>query len=355
MKTTMKWSWFLGIILIISCSNQDENKTQIARFVKTEKVVSIANIKELVFNGVITEDNQSILSFRVGGPLQELKVDIGSYVQTGELVAKIDQRDFLNHLESARVKFLHAKSEYERYNELYKRNKIPENTVEKLETNYRLAKTAFEKAENALTDTELKAPFSGYIFKKYTENFNTVAPGQPVVSIVDINHLEVVINVPASLLKELHLYANFSCVVADADAQNIKAKLKDVSQKAGRDNLYEVRFGLENIGGNAIRPGMNAMLTLTKSKEDSNTCIVPVNSVFNIGGENFVWIYNPENSKVMKRKVHGANISPHGYIAVESGIQNGEYVITAGIQSLFEGQQVRPLKEKSKSNEGGLM
>ena len=58
-----------------------------------------------------------------------------------------------------------------------------------------MAEAAYNNAINQLQDTELKAPFSGYIFEKKAESFQTVGAGMPIVSMIDVSSLEIIINV----------------------------------------------------------------------------------------------------------------------------------------------------------------
>jgi multidrug efflux pump subunit AcrA (membrane-fusion protein) len=70
--------------------------------------------------------------------------------------------------------------------------------------------------------------------------------------------------------------------------------------------------------------------------------VVPVAAVFSVAGEDdsYVWVIDEASQTVSRRAVATDQITPHG-IAVTSGIEPGEWVATAGVNSLREGQQVR--------------
>ncbi len=344
-----------SLFSMTSCNNECIEKEQAIRFVKLEEVSSTQSITDLTFNGSIKEKSTTQLSFRVGGPLTKLNINIGSYVKKGQTIAVIDQRDYRLQVETAKAQYIQIKAEYERYNELYKKKKLPENTLEKLEAGYLMAKAAFDNAENALSDTELKAPVSGYIFEKCTENFQTVGPGQPIVSIVDMSKQEVVIHVPASKLHEINENRIVYCSVQNAGVSGIPAQLINVAKKAGDDNLYEVRFQLDLDSKTTIKPGMSAEVLIDGYVNMPESITVPVGSVFHSNGKNYVWVFNSKTSKIEKRKITLAELQNNGRITIQTGIKNGDQIVVAGIHSLVNNQQVKPIKKLSKTNAGGLL
>lgn len=105
----------------------------------------------------------SELSFRVGGPISNFEVYAGNYYRKGEVIATIDDRDFLIRKEQTQAVYDQAKAEFERIGALYEKNNISASTYEKTKAEYTSAKTAFQTAANELNDTRLVAPFDGYV------------------------------------------------------------------------------------------------------------------------------------------------------------------------------------------------
>ena len=345
----------ISIFLLTSCTNECREKEEPIRFVRLEKVSFSKSATDLTFNGVIKEKSTTQLSFRVGGPLTKFDVTIGDHVKKGQTIAVIDQRDYRLQLKTAKAQYRQAKGEYERYTELYKKKKLPQNTLEKLEAGYLMAKAAYENAENALKDTELKAPVSGYIFEKLTENHQTVSPGQSIVSIVNVSKQEAVIHVPASKLNEIHEDRNVYCSVQNAGVSNIPVQLINVAQKAGADKLYEVRFQLDLDPATSIKPGMSAEILIDGYADMPKSIAVPVGSVFHLNGKNYVWVYNSRSSQVQKREILLQKLENKGRITIQAGINKGEQIVTAGIHSLVDNQKVKPIQERSETNTGGLL
>ncbi len=346
---------FVPLLLVTGCKNSSDEpeKTNIKQ-VKIEKVSSNLQKDKLAFNGIIKESSISTLSFRVGGPLIQLNVKQGDYVQKGDLIAAIDKRDYKIQLQSTEAQYKQLKGEYERYKKLYEKDKIPANSYEKVESGYLMAKTGYENAINQLNDTELRAPYSGYIHSKMTENFQTVGPGQPVVSIIDVSTLEVVISVTENLINNINKSTPAFISVKNANVSDLPVKIISIGEKTGQDGLYEVKLSFANKSELKINPGMTADVTLI-CNNSSQSIDIPSTAIFKDGTNSCVWIYNTETQSVAKRAVKVDGIISGGRVKVDSGVNEGDIIVTAGVYNLIENQKVQPIKKPSKTNIGGLL
>ncbi|WP_321348549.1 efflux RND transporter periplasmic adaptor subunit [uncultured Draconibacterium sp.] len=345
-----------AIIAFSGCksSTGEEPQAETIKNVKIETITDAVSQNTITFNGKIKEKSLTSLSFRVGGPLLKLNVKQGDYVKQGQVIAEIDKRDYKLQVETTKAQFEQTESEYLRYKQLIEQNKIPENTFEKIKSGYLMTKTAYENAQNQLRDTELKAPFSGYIYEKFVENYQTVGAGTPIVSIIDNSHLEAVVSVSESQLQRVKSDKESYLNVANAGIHQLPVKLLSVSEKAMHDGLYEVKFSFNNKNDLEVAPGMTAEVTVYCDAQE-NQLSVAASAVFHEKTSTYVWIYNPSTSKVEKRTVDIALDGPKGRVNIKSGISNGEQVVTAGVHYLVEGQKVQPIKEQSVTNIGGLL
>ncbi|MCK3684822.1 efflux RND transporter periplasmic adaptor subunit [Maribellus sp. YY47] len=329
----------------------------LAETIKNVKVETVSNgvvQNSMTLNGKIKEKSLTSLSFRVGGPLASLKVKQGDFVREGQVIAEIDKRDYQLQLETSKARLEQVEGEYSRYKQLVEQKKIPENTFEKIKSGYLMAQTAFENAQNQLRDTELKAPFSGYIFEKFVENYQTVGAGTPIVSIIDNSHLEVVVSVSESQVNRVKNDKESYVNIANAGVNQLPVELLSVGEKAKSDGLYEVKFSFVNKSDLQVAPGMTAEVTINCQAEE-NQLSVAQSAIFHEKTSTYVWIYNPSSGKVEKREVKVTLDGTNGRINVSSGLNNGEQVVTAGVHYLVEGQKVKPLKAPSVTNIGGLL
>jgi len=335
-------------------STGEAPQTETIKNVKVETVSDGVVQNSMTLNGKIKEKSLTSLSFRVGGPLARLIVKQGDFVREGQVIAEIDKRDYQLQVATSKAQFEQAEGEYMRYKRLVEQKKIPENTFEKIKSGYLMTKTAYENSQNQLRDTELKAPFSGYVFEKFVENYQTVGAGTPIVSIIDNSHLEVVVSVSEGQLNRVKSDKKSFVNIANAEISQLPVQLMSVSEKAKSDGLYEVKFSFENKNDLKVVPGMTAEVTIYCQAEE-NQLSVAQTAIFHEKTSTYVWIYNPSTSKVERREVKVSLDGTQGRVNISSGLNNGEQVVTAGVHYLIDGQKVKPLKTPSVTNIGGLL
>lgn len=346
----------VALLAITGCKTKSDDAPQIEtiKYVKVETINNGIVQNRMVFNGKIKEKSLTSLSFRVGGPLAKLKVETGDFVRAGEVIATIDKRDYQLQVQTTKAQFTQTEAEYKRYKQLVEQDKIPANTFERVESGYLMAKTAYENAQNQLNDTELKAPFSGFVFEKFVENHQTVGAGVPIVSLIDNSSLEAVVSVSESQVSRVRNDKQSLLSVTNAGVSDLPVKLQSVSEKTMEDGLYEVKFSFKNNSELNISPGMTAEVTMYCDAQNSNITI-PGSAVFHEKTSDFVWVFNSSTKKVEKRKVKISEVVSGGKAAIASGVKSGEQVVTAGVHYLIDGQEVKPIQKPSVTNVGGLL
>ncbi len=109
----MKTRIFITLVAfasLFSACKEEKPKEKQVQAVKTFKVVcNDSKQTEKVFVGVVKEAREAKLAFQVPGSLVELNVVAGQYVKKGDLIAKLDQRNYNIQLEAAQAAFENAK------------------------------------------------------------------------------------------------------------------------------------------------------------------------------------------------------------------------------------------------------
>jgi RND family efflux transporter MFP subunit len=355
LKDLAKGFILIGAFFLVSCSeNESKEITKHLKYVKIEKVSSQNANQELIFNANIKEKSLNMLSFRVGGPMTQLNVQAGEFVQKGQVIAQIDKRDYETQLATRRAQYEQIKAEYERYQELHDKSKIPDNSYEKVKSGYLMAKAAYENAVHQLEDTELKAPFSGYIHEKMSENYQTVGPGQPIVSMIDKSVLEMQISVPENQISNINKEGLSLINIKNANIKNHPIQLVNISNKTGKDGLYKIKYLIEGEVCTNILPGMSSEVII-QSPETSQLTSIPSSAVFNKNKQNYVWLYNSNSKNITQKQIKINGFLSDGNIEVIDGLKQGDSVVTSGVSSLFEGELVEPIKPASATNIGGLL
>lgn len=360
MKTIIKNSvlMFFLFTMVIACEKEKEQITYI-RPVRVQKPIPMQEHgNNIIIPASVNELRETKLSFRVGGPLIRLNDVTGCYVKEGDIIAQLDPRDFKIAVEATEARYKLAKAEYERYKNLVEKESVSKSVFDQVETNYDLAKTDFESAKNAYLDTDIKAPFSGYINQVFVNNFEEIGPGTPIVSLLDMSQLEVNAWISLKDVTKINKNATFTCIVKHGDKDiRIPGRLKEIGNKTSiSKQSLPITIVINSCDEVKLKAGMATYLEISNAEEQNSVSFkVPVASIFINNGKNWVWVYNEQSGIVTAKHVITGKVMDEGNIEIAKGLSGNEMIVTAGTQYLFDGQKVKKLEEFSKSNVGNKL
>lgn len=362
---------FLAAITLSACgADEQEEATATIRPVRAVQLGDPSAFARRWFSGRARATQEIDLSFRVAGPLIEFPVDVGDTVQKGDLIARIDRSTFSADVNKARAELQRALAEAANADAQLKRQRTV--TEKGFESEARLdefiaaagvARAAVEahraslqRAELDLGYTELKAPFTGEIVSTYVENFQDVRDKQPIARLVDSSRIEMVVNVPETLISYARLVDDIEVIFDPFPELVIQAKIKEIGAEASETTrTYPITLIMDQPDGAAVLPGMAGKAS-GKGRPPPEVAeeglVVPDTAVFMPPDDTktCVWVFDPEAGVVHRREIRTGNITRFG-LAVLDGVAPGEWVVTAGVHNLQEGQKVRLLEEVAEGGE----
>ncbi len=346
-----------GLILImvlstVSC-HKSEKSIESPRKVKCESAVeSNEGIYRTLFPGRVIAATDLNLGFRVAGIIDEICATDGTFVRQGEVVARLDSRDYALQLAATQAEYDAIKAEVDRVVALYADQSVSANDYDKATNGLRAITAKLEAHKNALSDTQLRAPISGYISKSNFGKGEAVAAGTPVISIISAAAPEITIDIPALYYLKQDNFESATAKIELLGDINFDLKLKSISPKANLNQLYKATFVVEAKDQTLPSVGMSAMVEMRYTDDIKAGVTIPFSAVLESEGVSSVWVIS--NGAVESRKVSISEITSDGRVRITEGLSAGEVVVTAGVGSLKEGQRVEPLQEVSASNVGGI-
>ena len=115
------------------------------------------------FPGKLVPLEQSKLAFQVTGKIQKINVDIGDEVAKGDVLAELDKREAISQLNQAKAKFDLSLQLLSRYEDLKKDGHISVQELDRVNSEYLIAKSQYELYKVKVEQTDLIAPFNGVI------------------------------------------------------------------------------------------------------------------------------------------------------------------------------------------------
>lgn len=329
---------------------------EIAQLVKTTTVDLHKGDFAVTYPGILKAASDVKLSFRVAGPIHKIWVKEGQYVKRGTLLAQLDPRDYSLQYQAAAAEYKQVKGETDRIIELYKTNSVSENDYDKAVAAQKQAWALYHARLNALEDTKLKAPFSGYIQKKYFDSFEIVNQGIPVLSMIDDDYLEVDVDIPANDFIRSADFLDYQMKVDVYPDTLFALEYMEINQKANFNQLFQARFRLKRNEGLLLAPGMSASVTIHYKPASERLSVIPISALVQEEGRSFVWLIDKRGQNVVRKSpVEVYQVLKDGTVIVSARLQAGDVIVSAGVNSLKEGQKVRILPPPSASNVGHLL
>jgi RND family efflux transporter MFP subunit len=348
----------LGMLIFVACKEKAKEKVYV-RSVKVFKASAHANQNNAtIVPASINEKRETKLAFRVNGPLIKLNDIIGDYVQKGQVIAKIDPRDYKIAVESTQAAYKLASAEYKRYKTLLEKESVSASTYDQMESNYTAAKTAYESAKNALEDTDLTAPFSGYISDVYVNNFEEVNPGQSIVSFIDLSKFEVKAWISLEDLSKINDNTQYACLIDLGDNKiRVPGKIKEIGHKTSMSKQsYPISILIDAPENVNLRAGMTTHLEIMDSEATSPLGMqIPISCVFSKENKTCVWLFNESTNTVSSKEVQRGDIVDDDMIQIQKGLRGGENIVSSGVNFLSEGAKVKKYKGFSKTNIGNKL
>jgi len=359
----------MSLLILTACGKKaEEAPREVIRPVKTTTIEAGTAISGLRLPGTVRASQRVELAFKeVGGRLIELPIEgrEGQEVKQGDLLARIDPKDFETRLRRVQGRLKEAvasldlaNAEYERVKRIQKQDPgavsgtdidRKREGVNAMQGRIRALKAAVQDAENQLSYTRLEAPFTGLIAQRYVDNFQDVKPKQPVLALEDINHVELLVDVPENVVAvaqdteddKIKALAQFPT----APGKQFELSLKEWATRAdAATQTYQVVLQMPQPEDLNIFPGMTARVTFdvgSSAVSDSSIRIPAIAVVAEPDGTSFVWEIDPENMTAHQREVKVGSITGSEDITVLEGLKGGEKIAVAGVRKLKEGMKVR--------------
>lgn len=345
----------LLVILLVACNSKRTDPEPILRRVKIETLQMADTLTVRSYPGILKEAGEIKLAFRVGGPIAEIAVREGDYVRAGQLIARIDPRDYEVQLEVAQAQYDQVVAEAGRVKELHSRQSIAGNDYDKAVSGERMVAARLKNARDQLQDTRLLAPVSGYIQEVNFTTTELIDAGMPVASLLDVSRYLVEVEVPVSLFIQRQDIQKVTGRQTSVSKDSFPLILLEFSKKASFNQLYKLHLALDPAIRPGLSPGMDMQVYISLRSQEKKEVCVPLSALFNKEGKYMVWVYNHDDQVVREREVETGDLTGEGRIGISKGLQAGEAVVVAGVNMLSDGQKVQVLEPATFTNVGGML
>jgi len=300
--------------------------------------------RERVFDAYIEAKQQTTASAQTGGRVAEVRFDVGEFVPKGSVIVRFrdkEQRAAYEaaqaRLEHAKAKFTEAESEYIRIKEVHAKKLVSKAALDKASAAIKSSKANLNEAEarlktatEGLERTVVRAPYSGVVVKRHIEVGESARVGDPLITGLSLQKLRAITTVPQSILNEVLTRKQVKIIVPTKNDFVVKSS-RMVLVPCGQPvcTAYTVRVDLVE-GVEDVFPGMlvKAVFVIGEEKQ----LLIPKKSL--VYRSELIGVYvKSENGDIQLRQVRVGKVQDNDLVAILSGLDEGELVITDPIKA----------------------
>ncbi len=329
---------FLLLTTLDGCSTPKPLPPLAPPSVVTAKAAKTDSARSLRPSGTLEAEHSVSVSFAVPGTVEQVLVKEGDVVKRGQVLARLSARSYQDSLGIAKAKADQAEDAYRRLEPMFRNLTLPEVKMVEVETGRAQARLSVSLARKNVEDTVLRAPEAGVVARRQVEQGSNVAPGAPVLTLVQTKILLATASVPE---KEVARFkpGDKAEVLVPALGKTLDGSIREIAVLANPlTRSYEVKVAVSNAQGE-LRVGMVAEIHLDAVGGGSALVIPPEAVRVDEAGKPCVFL-------VMRdRMLRRQPVTVVGYLgeltAIGAGLSEGDEVVISGTPMLADGMVVR--------------
>jgi RND family efflux transporter MFP subunit len=322
-------------LALISCKDKETkqggNQNQAAGAVKVSTIQMEKTTSYTEIMGTVQAAEKAVIAARVSGHIIGLPVVPGSKVAKGDLLIKINAGEISDQLMQAKAQLAQAERNLERERNLLKKNASTPETVRTLEDTQRIALASVREVQTMVDYATISAPFSGIITRKSANIGDLAAPGKPLLEIENAMKLQVVADIPESMILKIKVGDDIPVSIPAAGFSSA-CKVEEISPAADpQSRTAPIKLSLPADPN--LRSGQFGRLSLPQGTVDA--IFVPRTAVLPFGQMERVFIVQDGKARLRLVRTGAAG---NDKVEILAGLAPGDEVVVAGNANLGDGQ-----------------
>ena len=341
--------------------------------------VKVGDVQETLgyVGSLLPQTSVEVLS-KVEGRLEEIFVDVGSWIEEGGLIARIEQEEIIEEvreteasvrvaqatLKGKEAEMKNLERQLERSKRLFKKNFISRQELDSVETQHysAIAQTDLAKAQVAqkeavlqnarirLRNTEIRSPIAGYVGKKLMDRGAMIKTTTPIVFLVDIDPVTTLISVVEKDYRKMKPGLPAAIRVDAYPGRIFRGKVARISPVLDQDTrTADVEIEIPN-SRKELKPGMFAKVEIIAQKR-RGALLVPEGALLKVSEGHGVFKLRGKGSDSASSRQATVELVPvttglsyKGWVEVHGPLESGDRVVTLGSGLLKDGQGVKVIE-----------
>ena len=357
-KLLVNISLLAGVLLLVSCGNENKNSQQQAQAqqaqpypvitVPTETVTGYKSYPTSI-QGIVNIQVRA----KVQGYIQEVLVDEGEKVKKGQALFKLETQSLNQDAAAARANVNAAQVEVDKLEPLVEKEIISKVQLETAKAKLQQAKSSYQSIAANINYGTVKSPVDGFVGSINYRQGSLISPtdATPLTTVSDIqevyaffsmnesDYIDFIQNTEGKTLQDK--VNNFPPIVlqlANGEPYAEKGKIQTVTGQVN-PNTGTVSFrAIFQNPNQLLTNGNSGVIKIPKTYE--NAVVIPQNSTFEQQGNIIAYKVGEENKVTSTKVVTKATVG--NLYVVESGLKKGDKIVAEGVSKLRPDTKIEP-------------
>ncbi len=316
---------------------------------------------------IVTQHKYIVIGTKILGQIVAEPIEEGQRVKVGDLLARIDDRDYQAQLRQAyadrdlsKANVVLKKARAERLRALFKAGVQSKDSLDDAENQLSVAEAELNKAVGAIdfakfnvSQTVITSPINGVVLQKYRELGDTItafgqSPGgggaTDIVQVADLSDLRCEVDINESDIAKVKMGTPATVILDAYPDDPFPATVVKIYPEADRQKgTVKVEVKVLQPDLKVIKPEMSAKVTfqsITTQTAAAPMVLVPKKAIVTEGSSNSVWVVRGDSAHLVPIIV-GREFQEG--VEVKQGLSGGEMVIVVPAATIKEGQEVTPV------------
>lgn len=307
-------------------------------------------VPSLAANGTLEGQTSATVSAKISGRVEQVLVQEGQAVKTGEPLVKLETVELNNTarqagdaVRKAQVNYELALNDFNRYKRLADIGAVSEQQLDNAKAKLKSAEADLSSAVANQSSAQqqfsygvITSPVDGVVANKTVTVGQVVSPGAGLMVVQDIHQIYAVINVEQKDLGRIQIGQQANITVDAYPDKVFSGVVEVMNPEAGSaSRMFRTKIKIDNVGGE-LKPGMFVNVQLATG-ESVQQLTVPQSAV--IQKQGVYYVFTLEDGKAVRKQVEIGEVTGSA-IVITSGLEPGEQVIITSVSRLKDGDTV---------------
>lgn len=290
--------------------------------------------------GTLEADQSVTITGEIDGIVVAVPFAEGRRLAKGDLIVQLDDDQLKAEAQRARALRDQSASTWKRIKSIVDQGAGAPQDLDDATAALKVAEANLALAETRLDKTRITAPFNGLSGKRMVNQGAFIRAGTPITNLARIDNLRVNFAVPEMILGSMRLGAQVDVSTPAFPDIHLSGVVNIIEPQLDPSTRTVGVVALVDNADGALRPGMSANITMVL-RERAAALTVPTAAVFVEGGQAYVFAIKPDSLVTRVPVTLGTRLTD--VVEIVEGLAEGQQVVRAGHQKLYEGAKVNPV------------